>query len=452
MTWACKKVSQFIDIDQQEAARTLWIASIFFCAIGSYTIFKEMKNSLFIALVGVDSIFTARLLSVLILIPATFYYSKLVDTFDKYKLLRCYVALYVFGTLLIAILLQKVDLQFAHHNPAWQWNLLGWLVYFFYEGQNPFIIGLFWSFTHTIVSAEVAKKSYPFIVGISRLGGICMGTIGWAFFKYGPICLMLDTVHIYQILFCLGACLLAIIPFLFYFAGDSSSKKLHQSSDFVFKKDKKFFSAWALLQKNRYVVAIIASLFFYEFLYVTLSMHRIIILRASAHSLCSFNEIIFQQRIAIHVLSLIGSFWGAGFIIKRCGERASLLVTPLISTLLLLFLFLKRDESLLLGVYVILVSLHGAVEKPLREMLYIPLTDKLRFKTRGWENLFGVKCSAVFGAAIGGLIQSFARVGSLLFLTIYFLGYIIISFFWIKTAWFLGRKYELLMKNNRVVN
>jgi len=85
------------DIDSQERLKVLFLALVYCFVIAAYTVTRDLKNSIFISVVGKEYIPWAKVLGLLVLVPAIFFYAKLVDKIRRYQLL-CFYS-FVFGLL-----------------------------------------------------------------------------------------------------------------------------------------------------------------------------------------------------------------------------------------------------------------------------------------------------------------------------------------------------------------
>ena len=81
-------------LDKHERLKFFLLTLAFAFVIGSYTIAKELKDSIFVSTVGKDWLPTAKLLVIFLLIPAALIYSRIVDLFRRYQVLAFYSLLY----------------------------------------------------------------------------------------------------------------------------------------------------------------------------------------------------------------------------------------------------------------------------------------------------------------------------------------------------------------------
>src|SRR5579871_2077945 len=159
------------DTNYYERLKLIFLTVAFFCVIGSYTVAKELKNSVFMYVVGEDYIPWVRTGAMLALIPAVFVYSLLVDRLRRYQLLCVYSGIYAVVGLLFAYLLGHPTIGIVNTQES-PYRLFGWIFYFFVEGYSPFVVSVFWAFANSINTPDGAKKSYGLMVSGSKLGGM----------------------------------------------------------------------------------------------------------------------------------------------------------------------------------------------------------------------------------------------------------------------------------------
>ncbi len=106
-----------------------------------------------------------------------------------------------------------------------------------------------------------------------------------------------------------------------------------------------------------------------------------------------------------NILSFIVSFFGFSYLVHRIGVRRSLMILPvflfiavivtnLVNNMWVMFVFVSISKSLIF-------SLHD----PVKEILYMPTSDAIKYKAAAWIDVFGCR----FAKAIGSFIANFAN-------------------------------------------
>lgn len=456
------RISSFLHLNKQETKKIIWLSIAFFCVIGGYTILKEMKDSLFSTLAGADALPYVKMLSLVALIPATLLFAKLVDRVSRYKLLWLYTTVYGIGGIVVAALINNPWIGLIGPEGTLVKQIFGWIIYLFYEGANPFVVSLFWSYANSITPPNTAKNGYAIMISGSKLGGMFTAGIAWSLFSFCGGRTWFPDVWAYQILLVCASFLLWIAPMIIRVLMKDVSEDAMHGYEAAYKvdhdKEEKgkdqtgILSGLSMMGKHPYIFGIFGMIFFYELVNVILGVQRIVIMAASSKgSLAGFSGSLFMQRFIMHGVGFLISFLGTRPLIARWGERICLLLIPVIMSVLLLVFMLLYNEFAVIAVFMALGTLNYAFSSPLRESLYIPTVRDIRFKSKAWIDSFGTKFSKGCGSFIAGVIKYAVIPGSAFFIQIYSVIFVIISVLWITLAWFLGKKYEDLVDNNQVI-
>ncbi len=169
-------------VEKDERMKVLMMAGSFFLVIASYTVVKELKDSVFVSIVGTDYQPRAKMISMFVLIPAIFFYSRLVDLLKRHQLLYFYTILYSLLGFVFAFFMGHPTIGLAN-TMVGPHRIFGWLFYFFVESYSPFVVSVFWSFASSITSPEAAKNNYTLMVSGSKLGGMLSSLIAWRIFN-----------------------------------------------------------------------------------------------------------------------------------------------------------------------------------------------------------------------------------------------------------------------------
>src|SRR3990172_13075221 len=199
----------FFDIDPQERLKVFFLSVMYCLIVAFYTISKEFKDSIFMNIVGRSYIPKAKILALFVLIPAIFFYSRLVDRLRRYQLLVFFTTLFGAMGLIFALLLghDTIGLPNTNQSPH---RLFGWLFYFFIEGFSPFVLSVFWAFINSVNSPQSAQKNYGLMVSGSKIGGMLSAGSAWYIFtsaRFSSAGLASDIIN-HQIILGVASCLL----------------------------------------------------------------------------------------------------------------------------------------------------------------------------------------------------------------------------------------------------
>ncbi len=450
--------------DKNERLKFFFLTLIFALVIGSYTIAKELKDSLFVSIVGKDYLPTAKFLVIFLLIPAALAYSKLVDVFRRYQLLAFYSALYGVILAVFTVFLGHSTIGLYNTQPSSS-RIFGWLFYIILEGYAPFVVSVFWAFLNSISSPDEAKNTYPMMVAGSKLGGIATALFAWYLLDNGNLLARFGNVNhdvvAHQILMALVSVMLLTVPILLLVLIRIVPGRYLHGYEAVYRMEKKqqhdekdvkasVFSGIRLLMESPYVLGIFGLVFFYETLNVLLNFQRIGMLKEASVSIAGFTAAMFWQRIQMHFWTMVISFLGVQFLFKKLEVRYCLILVPISVLLLLIFFVLTYSAESILYVFIGLGAINHSLSYPLRETLYIPATKDMKFKAKAWIDTFGTKFSKGFGSLFANITSPVAAISSSLMVVygVFFGGLMIL---WFITSWLLGKTYDKAIKNNEII-
>ena len=450
--------------NKYEKLKFLLLTLAFAFVIGSYTIAKELKDSIFVSIVGKEYLPTAKFLVIFLLIPAALLYSWLVDIFRRYQLLTFYSMLYGIILAIFTLLLGHSTIG-LYNTQAESSRIFGWLFYIVLEGYAPFVVSVFWAFLNSVSSPDEAKNTYPMIVAGSKVGGVLAALFAW-YLLNNSNCLncfgaLNHDVVSHQILLGLVSCMLLCVPIILMTLIKLVPGHYLHGYEAVYQMEKKYqhsekdtaasvFSGIRLLVESPYVLGIFGLVFFYETLNVLLNFQRIGMLKEASVSIAGFTAAMFWQRIQMHFWTMIISFFGVQYLLKKFDVRRCLLLVPLsVACLLIIFVMTYSAESILF-VFIGLGTINHSLSYPLRESLYIPATKDMKFKAKAWIDTFGTKFSKGFGSLFANITGRMA-VGSSLLSIVYGVFFSIMILLWFITSWLLGKKYDKAIKNNEII-
>lgn len=453
-------------LDKHERLKFLLLTLAFAFVIGSYTIAKELKDSIFVSIVGKDCLPTAKLLVIFLLIPAALVYSRVVDLFRRYQVLAFYSLLYGLMLAIFTFLLghQSIGLYNTQTSP---YRLFGWFFYFALEGYSPFVVSVFWAYLNSVSSPDEAKNCYPIMVAGSKVGGIITALFAWYLLDHCTILNWCGHVNhdvvahqilmgiVSGMLLCVPIIILALLKYVpgHYLHGYEAvyqMEKKQQKEDAGQNVASSAFSGIKLLFESPYILGIFGLVFFYETLNVVLNFQRIGILKDAATSMAGFTASMFLQRFWMHFWGMIISFVGVKFLLQRFEVRRCLFMVPFIMSILLICFLCSDSPTVIMFAFMGFGTINYSLSSPLREALYIPATKNMKFKSKAWVDSFGTKFSKGFGSLFAS-VTNFLPVGSAALTSIYVGFFSVLMLLWFVTAWLLGKKYEKAIARNEII-
>ncbi len=450
---------------KQERLKFIFLGIIFFFVIGGYTIAKELKDSIFASIIGKEYIPLAKIIAMFALVPAIFVYSLMVDRVRRYQLLMIYSALFAIVGLLFAYYLGDplIGLSNTHSSKH---RIFGWLFYFFIEGYSPFVVSVFWAFANSISSPDGARRNYPFMVAASKVGGLVgAGTAWYLLAQVG--CDMScgfgspSDVWVHQIILAFSSVMLLLVPVAVHLLMRTVGGRFLHGYEAVYKAEKVkgqdgeektekagMLEGLVLLFRYPYVLGIFGMIYFYEVIATVLSYLRIGVAQADSHNIAAVSASLFKMVFFVHLAGFFMSIFGTSTLMKRLGERTCLMLVPLLSGILLLYLMIETTPAALIAAFIALKTVNYAFAWPVRESLYIPTIKAIKFKSKSWIDAFGSKFAKAGGSTFNIFVSHLGPALSLPAHSFFFAGVVAM---WFAVALLLGRRFDRAVARNEVI-
>lgn len=438
----------------------VFLLGLIYCLlIAGYSLTRDLKNSVFLAVVGKEFIPWARVIGLLILVPAILFYSRLVDNVRRYSLLIYYSLFFGVAGLLCAYLLQhnEIGIPNTATNP---YRLFGWFFYFFVEAYSPFLVSVFWSFANSISDPEEAKSSYGPIVAGSKIGGILSTLLAWYLFTISNndnLQGINDTTS-HCILMVISSLCILLVPFVVWtLIKQVPGKQLHgYEAVYQIEKEKKqhgtsstgMFAGLKMFAQYPYVFGIFAIVFFYELINTVLGFLRLGVAQEGSASLSEVSATLFKVACITHLVGLIFSLIGTSTLLNLLGVRICLLLVPIFMGCFLAYLFYATSSDAIINAFIAFKAIHYAFNWPLRESLYIPTVKEIKFKSKSWIDSFGSKIARTAGSFINVFA---ARFGDALLLPMHSITFAVIIVCWFGVSYWLGKRFDKAVKTNTVI-
>ena len=169
-------------------------------------------------------------------------------------------------------------------------------------------------------------------------------------------------------------------------------------------------------------------------------------------ALASFNAYL---GVGANVIAFIFALLGTSFFMRKFGLKFCLMAYPsIIGSIVLAILAAKIFGAsnfqlmwMLLGAMMAYKGLSYALNKPSSDVMYIPTSKDVKFKSKGWIDMFGGRSIK----SVGGWIANPLK-GSLT--TLFYAGSCIsiaLVVVWVFIAAFVGRTFDKLQKENKII-
>lgn len=454
-------IVRLFDVAPEERLKVFFLALLYFLIIGSYTITRDMKNSIFLVTVGKEYLPWARMISMLMLVPAIFFYSRLVDKIKRYQLLIFYSLLFGIANLIFAYYIghPTVGMLNTATSPH---RLFGWFFYFFVEGYSPFVVSVFWSFANSVNNPNEAKKNYGYMVAGSKFGGIVSAAIAWYLLGLSAQAIAhpyFSDVVVHQLVLVVSSLFLAFIPIVAYLFvkmvpanmmhGYEAAYKLEeaQSKSKVSHKPN-MFAGLEMFVRYPYVLGIFGMVFFSDVISTVVSYLRLSVIQAGTSSTSEFSQTLFEMAFQTQCIGFFLSLIGTQTLFSYLGTRRCLMLIPFVIGLFLFYFIFETTPQAVKYVFVALYAFHYAFVMPVRESLYLPTVKEIKFKSKSWIDAFGGK----FSKASGSMFNVYAStLGASMMLSVYSFFFALVIGSWFVVAFLLGRRFEKAIVNNEVI-
>lgn len=454
------------DLTVHEQKKFSLLGFMFFLIIGSYWLLRLLKNTIIYKVAFPVSLGwpadqgrlmqpVAKFWSLWVILALVFLYSKLVDWFEKHTLFYLLISIYV---LLFSGITAVLAFRHFFGDAFLGKNLLaaiGWVSYFAIESFGSLIVALFWSFTHSITATDSAKRGYPLIASLAQFGAI-IGSLpmlfphqfGGLWVLFGGVTLAIASTMIVMTYF------MRTIPL----AEQIGNKAAHQTEK---EKDGFLYGMFAgiwLLMSRPYLCAVLIVSTFHEVISQIIEYQ----MQSSAYIYPQFATetgfAYFQgvYGLCVNILSFLMALLGTGYLIKRFGLRFCLLLFPICLGIAFMalygfFAFGSPTPGQLLwatfGVMIIAKGLGYAVNNPAKEIMYIPTSKDVKFKSKGWIDMFGGRTAKGTGAQVTNAFKH-SIPELMVWGTMFSLG---LTFVWMLAAVYVGTKNRRLIKENKII-
>ncbi len=465
-------ISAFFGEDPIERKKIFVLVFSFFATIGGYTVIKELKDTVFISVVGLDYQPKAKIMAIFLLIPLVFFYSRLVDVLHRYQLLVFMATMYALVGLVLAYLLGHPVIGLSNTDAAYN-RVFGWVFYFFCEAYSPFVLSVLWSFVNSITTPDSVKNGYITLTIASKIGGMATASLAWFLLKLQCSCsTYCSDARMYQFIFTGMALLLLAVPLLTLYlvriiphshmqgykkayVHDKQEKKAQEAKlgfwGEVWRTARGMLSGLWVILRYPYVFGIFLMLFFWDIVNSTYNYMRLGVVREAAKSVAGMGADLFSQVFFMHLIGLVIVLVGTKTLVSFIGMRRSLVMIPLAIGSVIFTYLLSGGVLPIWIAFVIMRAFNYAFAYPLREGLYIPTTKDTKFKAKSWIDSFGSKIAKATGSTYIILSQDIIASGLIGAFSLSVVFYGIIITFWVVVAGLLGKKYERVVANNEVI-
>jgi len=433
------------DLGSDEFKKFFLLAIGFFFLIGSYWPLKVLKDSVFMSTVGVLYQPYVKYMSLILFFPVVLLYSKLADYFPREKLIYTVLGLYGTVGLLFVYLFMHPTIGLANYEQS-PTRLLGWGFYVFVESYISLMISLYWAFINDVTTPESAKKGYGLLMFGSQSGAVFFILVGRLlsnnealYASRSPIIALISVLMFFVV---------AMIVFVLTKIVRKKELSGYEEPKSKDHKDKKedigFLDGLKIFLKNPYVAGIFGTVFFYEV--VTVIMNYQLLLTTSNTFMPNrglVNKFLFNFDLIMHSSSCLFALFGTSFFQRKLGIRWCLFIYPLFLGFSISFFMYNPVLMFIAGVIVVAKGINYAFHQPVKEILYIPTSQTIKYKSKAWVDMFGVRFAKMSGSFVNNTFGMFVHWIGLISMGIIFV--------WMILANWMGQKYDKIISKGEEV-
>lgn len=442
------------DLSTEEFKKFGILSAAMALVIGNYWMLRITKDPIFDLLVGFREWQpVAKILSLVVMVFVVLGYSKLVDLLSRKWLIYLLCSFYGLMFLIIGGLLARPDfLSVAPTSalyPMVSWipgKALGWFAYLLLESYGSLLIGLFYSFIASVMSTDLAKKGYGLLSFVTQVGTVSGVLISMYYVKSIG----------FSGLYILGGLIVLAAPFVIKIYMSKFAQEIKATAESPKKGKTGFFEGVRLILTRPYIVGVFVVATFYEII-STIVEYQMNWVATGVYPHGSPDYVFFRgvQALGINGLALLFALVGTSFFMRRFGLRFCLIAFPTLIAVVVIFNLTAvqigiSNQFLMWGLLIATVAIKGfnyALNKPTSEVMYIPTSKDVKFKAKGWIDMFGNRFTKGTGSTVTKSF-GYALPPLMLYGTIISLGIIGV---WIAVAYMVGNKFNDLQETKTII-
>lgn len=486
-----KTLSDTFLIPTKQLPRVLFHGVILAVIICGFWLLDSLKDPILTKTVGIEYQPTAKFLSVMTTMIVVCIYDYSTSIFRKPMLFHLVSGIFGLMIMIMAAELSHPDYGLPNRDKGPQ-RILGWVCYFAIESYGSLMVALFWSFTNSIMNLEEAKGAYGLIISIAQIGAMIGSTLATNASTIGiPQLFFIASVTIFSV-----SLLIKIYHIIFndkateargdiiktiyaetqnnYDRSDENevliavNTKETVNENYSYSFLDKFYSLFAgfvegllLILKYRYIQYLLGISCLYEIV-VTVLDYQFKLLGADVISTDptsnykidgglddsnKFANLMGHFGQLTNFLSFIISFFGFSFLVHKLGVKFTLLIFPMLLFFSVILAYISPSFWVLFIMVSLLKALIFSLNEPVKELLYIPTSDPIKFKAKAWIDVFGSRLAKAAGSSItsiaAGNIKKLRNISEI--------PCIVVAVMMIVLSWIIGLEFNRLTNENIVI-
>lgn len=415
----------------------------FFFLIGSWWPLKTLKDGIFINMVGPMHLPQVKIASLILFFPLVLGYSRLVDYVSKEKLFYMLISFYGCLGLFFVYLLNHPTIGLANNqtDPS---RILGWAFYLFCESYISLMVTHYWSFINDITTTDEAKNGYGLIIFGTQFGGTVFTILGSAlsydverYTQRAPLIALISVIMFFMV---------GLVVFVLQHVVNKSSMLGYEAEMGITPTQEEtvgFFDGLMLLLTRPYVAGIFALVFFQDLVSTMMGFQLSLLVASTYPDPGMVNKFLFNFAFYVQTISCSFALVGTSFFQRHFGIVFSLVAYPVLIGVSIVCYMVNPTLNTIFYVMLVAKALGFALNQPSKEALYIPTSKSVKYKSKAWIDMFGLR----FAKASGSFVNQF--LGPLVVAT----GTVSLAIIgiWSATATLLGNRFKQTVADKKLI-
>lgn len=423
---------------------------LFFILMAGYALLRELRDSVFIHLVGLTYLPKVKILSLCFLFFELLCYQKAIDYFKPKNTFIFFSSIYGAMLFFFSLLFFFIPSQIP--------SLFGYVFYVSLEGYSPFIWCLLWAIFTTENSSDTVKNNYMQVSLWAQIGGFLFSFLFYYLIKKN---IFNSLNFLFGSIMCISSILLIISTIAMYYL----QQKINASSNQVNLIDKKvtemqenyknqnIFYIWYYSFKkvisSFYVTGIFLIIFCWELINITLNYFRLdVLLEKTTSSGVYLLQDLYYSISLTYFLGIFIVLLGSSVLVRHYGVKKTLIAFPILLSICILPFIISGNKEFLVIMYMIIKALYPALIFPIKESLYLVTSPEIRYKSKSWIDGLGSRFSKT-AAAFYIQISLLLTVEKRYLLNISF--FIVILLLFLFITHYVAAIWENKVKNNEMI-
>ncbi len=384
----------------------------------------------------------ARIIALLVLIPSTIVYGRVLNRYQKAT--AFYIITTLYSILFLLFFLFFSFNQFAGVPSPFYWS--GWLWFLCVESFNALVVATFWAFVVDVSSQAEARKGFGFIVMLGQFGGIVIPS---------ALSALRSSLHVSQIAFigCAFLFLLLAAGIMHVLVSTISKKSMEgyhgtASAQVAHRKELGLLEGFKLIWMYKYLTGIALLVLFFEYVITTLDLNFKTMVFSSFSNIEGASALLSRYALGINVVTFLLLLFGINNVQRIYGIRNAFIVAFICTIGALMLFYFVPTITVVMVALIIAKAVNYSLNAPSIKQLYIPTTTDVKYQSQTWIETFGLGGAKAFGSLTG---LSRYTLGNLLFFQLTSFGSFTLLCVWIVIALAISGQRDKAIEKNEII-